>query len=78
MENVTFKRALAWLPRFITGFDALGHTEVDSLRGLVELQMDLREDGQESDIVTRKQLEACKRYLIRIQSKEQTGAEVTR
>jgi hypothetical protein len=64
-DTQEFKTALYELPNCITGYDALTHLTPDDLAWLVLLQIDLREEGEESDIKTNRQLVQCRRYVAR-------------
>lgn len=58
-----FEKAFKAMPRCVGGFDALTHFNVDDLVFLTQLQMDLFEEGEESDIKNRRQYEQCKKYV---------------
>lgn len=60
----TFEQAVKKLPKFIGGYDVMGHKTTEDLAGLVEFELDLYGDpNEDSDIKTPKQAAAAKKYL---------------
>lgn len=60
-----FKQALKAMPRCIGGIDPWIHETPADLAFLALLQLDLYEEGEESDIRTRRQYLAAKRFVSR-------------
>lgn len=64
---MTFKQALKRLPRCAEGnFDFLSHKTIADLRFIVRHELDLWEEGQETDIRTAQDVAACRRFLDQI------------
>lgn len=58
-----YRKALNNLPRCIGGIDYAYHVTVDDLVFLVEHEINLFNEGEESDIYTQTQLKQCSRYV---------------
>ncbi len=62
---MTFKAAIKKLPKCIGGLDLVGqHKTVADLRFLVQHEIDLFNEGQETDIQGRKDLLECGKFLF--------------
>jgi hypothetical protein len=60
-----FDIALKALPKYIVGYDALSHKTVSDLVFLARHELDLYEEGEDTDIRTLKQAAAVRAYIER-------------
>lgn len=80
----SFELALDDLPNCINGYDSFNHKTKNDLAWLVQLQIDLKDEGEDSEIKTKAQLKQCKAYVegwmnrkeyIEVYPEEKTCAE---
>lgn len=64
-----FQKAFDEMPLCVGGFDGLRHDSPADCAWLVQMQVDLWDEGEESDIKTKRQYEQCKRYLTKYEWK---------
>lgn len=66
---MTFAAAMRRLPRCCAGgFDPGSHKTVADLRALVQHEIDLHDEGDETEIATAADLRACARFLREVQA----------
>lgn len=62
-KKTKFESALNRVPECCGAYDSFYHHTIDDLRYMVQLEVDLWAEGEESDILSVKQLNECKRFI---------------
>lgn len=63
-----FAEARRGLPACVQGFDPLGHTTVSDLVFMVQHELDMLQEGEETDIRSAADTKVCQRFLARWQA----------
>jgi hypothetical protein len=65
---MTYDQALKAMPNFlIASYDPLSHRTIGDLAFMVQHEIDLHEEGEESEIRTLAQYRAAQRYLAKLE-----------
>jgi hypothetical protein len=66
---MTFEEALKIMPNFLSGgLDPCSHKTAADLGNLAEHQMDMYDEGEDSDITTSQEREQARQFLLKVRT----------